>query len=287
MRGARGSGNAPLGGSTAVLTNAFDAPTSESVSAPRSPPTSNSPPPANSSSVPTAASSPNSSSAPNSRPGLFVVSDVRLYREGLVRSLSRQPSVTVIGAADTSPAALSEMIRHQPDVVILDVGGPGSFEFARSMNVNLPGVKIIAFAVSDTEHELLACAAAGFAGYVARDGSEADLMAAVENALRGELSVSPRMASLLFRQVATLSAQQPAPGEPSALTQRERQILALVGQGMSNKEIAREARIGSATVKNHVHSILEKLQVHRRGEAAARFRMLQHTDNSRRPPATF
>ncbi|SED65578.1 two component transcriptional regulator, LuxR family [Rhizobiales bacterium GAS188] len=254
---ARGSGNTPFGGSTAVMGSGIDASISKSMS----------------------------TTAP--RPGLFIISDVRLYREGLVRSLSRQPTVTVIGAADTSPAAISEMSDHKPDVVILDVGGPGSFEFARSVNVNLPGVKIIAFAVSDVEHELLACAAAGFAGYVARDGSEADLIAAVENALRGELSVSPRMASLLFRQVATLSAQQLAPGEPSALTQRERQILALVGQGMSNKEIAREVRIGSATVKNHVHSILEKLQVRRRGEAAARFRMLQHTDSPRRYPATF
>jgi two-component system nitrate/nitrite response regulator NarL len=238
----RGGGNTPFGGSTAVLTNALDASASKSMS------------------------------TTEPRPGLFVISDVRLYREGLVRSLSRQPAVTVIGAADASPAAISEMIGHKPDVVILDVGGPGSFEFASAVNLHLTEVKIIAFAVSDVESELLACAAAGFAGYVTRDGSEADLISAIENTLRGELRVSPRMASLLFRQVAALSAQQ-APGEPPALTQREGQILALVAQGMSNKEIARKVRIGSATVKNHVHSILEKLHVHRRGEAAARFRM--------------
>jgi DNA-binding NarL/FixJ family response regulator len=254
---ARESGNAPFGRSPATLADAFDASTSKL------------------------------SSPPKSRPGLFIVSGVRLYREGLVRCLSRQSSVTVIGAADTSLAAISGMIDHKPDIVILDVGGPGSFEFARSVNLRLPGAKIIAFAVSDVEHELLACAAAGFAGYVARNGSEDDLISAVANAMRGELQVTPRMASLLFRQVAALSTGRPASSEPSPLTPRERQILTLVEQGMSNKEIAREVRIGSATVKNHVHSILGKLQVRRRGEAAARLRMSRISDAPGWHRATF
>jgi DNA-binding NarL/FixJ family response regulator len=225
--------------------------------------------------------------ASSSKPSLFIVSDVRLYREGLALSLARHPGATVIGATDTSPAAVTQMIEHKPDVVILDVGGSGSFEFARSLSVDLPSIKIIAFAVNDVEHELLACAAAGFAGCVPRDGSEDDLMAAVENALRGEVQVTPRMAGLLFRQVAALSTRQPASSGSLALTRREREILALVERGMSNKEIAREVRIGSATVKNHVHSILEKLHVRRRGEAAARFRISQHSDASRRQRATL
>lgn len=217
---ARRSGNAPFCGSTAVVNNAFDASVSKSTSTSKSASTS------------------------ESKPALFIVSGVRLYREGVVRSLSRQPNVAVIGAADTSPATISEMIDRKPDVVILDVGDPGSFEFAKAVNVNLPGVKIIAFAVGDIEHEVLACAAAGFAGYVARDGSEVDLIAAVESALRGELQVTPRIASLLFRQVAALSAQQLASSEPSALTQREHHILALVAQGSQTRKS--RARFGSA-----------------------------------------
>jgi DNA-binding NarL/FixJ family response regulator len=187
--------------------------------------------------------------SPRTRPGVFIVSDVRLYREA--------------------------------DVIILEVAGPGSFGLAKSLSAQLPAVKIIAFAISDVEHEVLACAAAGFAGYVARDGSEADLMAAVEDALRGELFCSPRTAGVLFRHVAALSAQSaPTTGRPG-LTQRECEILALLGQGLSNKEIARAMRIGGATVKNHVHRILEKLQVRRRGEAAARFCTLQHAEPPR------
>jgi DNA-binding NarL/FixJ family response regulator len=187
--------------------------------------------------------------SPRTRPGVFIVSDVRLYREA--------------------------------DVIILEVAGPGSFGLAKSLSAQLPAVKIIAFAFSDVEQEVLACAAAGFAGYVARDGSEADLMAAVEDALRGELFCSPRTAGVLFRHVAALSAQSaPTTGRPG-LTQRECEILALLGQGLSNKEIARAMRIGGATVKNHVHRILEKLQVRRRGEAAARFCTLQHAEPPR------
>jgi two-component system nitrate/nitrite response regulator NarL len=239
--------------------------------------------PGNSRSAPSAAA-PNVVDAvrPRTRPGIFIVSDVRLYREGLARSLSRQPSIAVIGAADASHVTISQLVAQVPDVVILDVSGRGSFDLAKSLNAQLSSVKIIAFAVSDIEHEVLACAAAGFAGYVTRDGSEADLMVAVENAVRGELCCSPRMAALLFRHVGTLSAQNPSPTGLAGLTQREREILALLGQGLSNKEIAREVRIGSATVKNHVHSILEKLQVSRRGEAASRFRTWQHTERPSR-----
>ncbi len=215
-------------------------------------------------------------------PGIFILSDVRLYREGLALCLSRQPSVAVLGFAESNAQALAQVTARKPDIVVLDIAGPGSFEFAKSLNGLLPEVKIIAFAVSEVEHEVLACAAAGFAGYVAREGSEEDLLAAIENAQRGELSCSPRMAALLFRHVAALSAQQRPANEPAVLTRREQQILALLGRGLSNKEIAREVRIGSATVKNHVHNLLEKFNVHRRGEAVARLRVLQHWGMARR-----
>jgi two-component system nitrate/nitrite response regulator NarL len=163
----------------------------------------------------------------------------------------------------------------QPDVIIIDIGAPDSFAVAKSLGISLPTVKIVAFAVNEVDYLVLACAEAGIAGYVGPDGSETDLVAAVEYALRGELYCSPRIAALLFRRVAALSAQPRKPSEQASLTQREQQILGLVGEGMSNKEIGRALRIGDSTVKNHVHSILEKLEVHRRGEAAAQLRARQ------------
>jgi DNA-binding NarL/FixJ family response regulator len=208
-------------------------------------------------------------------PSVFILSDVRLYREGLALSLSRQTRIAVKGVAEISPRGLSQVIEHKPDVIILDVGGSNSFDFARSLTAQSPAMKIIAFAVNEIEEDVLACANAGFAGYVPHEGSEADLLAAIDHAMRGELYCSPRVAGLLFRHLAITSARHAPPTEPTMLTRREQHVLELLAQGMSNKEIAREARISSATVKNHVHNILEKLQVRRRGEAAARLPTLQ------------
>src|SRR6516164_2315257 len=103
---------------------------------------------------------------------------------------------------------------------------------------------------------------------------------------RGSPASSPRMAGLLFRRVRALVTERTDQRLPESLTRRERQVLGLLEQGMSNKEIARALRIGGATVKNHVHNILEKLQVHRRGEAAARLRAGRNWNVTRGPTAS-
>jgi DNA-binding NarL/FixJ family response regulator len=206
------------------------------------------------------------------RARIFLLSDVRLYREGLLWSLSRQEAFEVIGAGDLSSHTLATLVELKPEVVILDVGAAEGFAMAKTLSSRQPDTKIVAFAVSEVDHVVLACAEAGIAGYVAPNGSEEDLISAVEFALRGELYCSPRIAHLLFRRIGALSARLAGSPEPESLTHRERQILDLVGEGRSNKEIGRALRISNATVKNHVHNILEKLQVHRRGEAAARLR---------------
>jgi two-component system, NarL family, nitrate/nitrite response regulator NarL len=209
------------------------------------------------------------------RARVVIVSDVRLYREGLLESLARQEAFDILGTADLSGAAVARVVGLQPEAIILDIGGSDSLALAKSLGISLPTVKIVAFAVSEVDYVVLACAEAGIAGYVGPDGSEKDLVAAIECALRGELYCSPRVAGLLLRRVAALSAQPLRSTEEPSLTQREQQILGLVGEGMSNKQIGRALRIGESTVKNHIHSILKKLQVHRRGEAAARLRIAQ------------
>jgi DNA-binding NarL/FixJ family response regulator len=209
------------------------------------------------------------------RPVVVILSHVRLYREGLEGRLAHQQAFEILGTADLSGAAVARVVGLQPDAIVIDIGAPESFAVAKSLGISLPMVKIIAFAVSEVDYLVLACAEAGIAGYVGPDGSEKDLITAVEYALRGELYCSPRIAGLLLRRVGALSARPPRPAEQASLTQREKQILGLVGEGMSNKEIGRALRIGDSTVKNHVHSILEKLEVHRRGEAAARLRAKQ------------
>jgi two-component system, NarL family, nitrate/nitrite response regulator NarL len=206
------------------------------------------------------------------RPRIFIVSDVRLYREGLAWSLSQRLEIEVTGAAAPTAATLQEIGRLAVTAVLLDIAMSGVLDLAREIVRLAPGIKIIAFAVNEVDHELMACAEAGIAGYVTRDSSVDDLVTSILGALRGELVCSPRLAGLLLQRVAVLSRTRQEPCEHRTLTRREREIMELVQLGQSNKEIARSLRIGPATVKNHVHNILDKLQVNRRGEAAARLR---------------
>ena len=200
---------------------------------------------------------------------VFVLSDVRLYREGLAWSLSQRPEVEVIGVAAPNAGGLAEAVSSAPAAVLLDFAMPEVLSFPKTLNRLIPGVKVIAFAASEVDDELLACAEAGIAGFVTPDASVDDLVDAIRKALRGEVLCSARMTGLLFQRVAELSEATQMPCNMRPLTRRECEIAELVNKGMSNKQIARSLRIASATVKNHVHNILEKLQVSRRGAAAA------------------
>ncbi|MEY9697557.1 two-component system nitrate/nitrite response regulator NarL [Bradyrhizobium diazoefficiens] len=202
---------------------------------------------------------------------VLVLSDVRLYREGLVSSLSNHPRICLAGSDTISSGTLPRVIELRPEVVVLDMAGSESLDFAKLLSAQMPDTKIIAFAVREISAEVLACAEAGVAAYVGPDSSAEDLVNAVEQALRGELYCSARTAAALFRQIGVL-AQSRVEFDPVLLTRREVEILGLIEQGLSNKEIARSLAIGGATVKNHVHSVLTKLSVRRRGEAAAQFR---------------
>ena len=207
------------------------------------------------------------SSLQHPAPTVFIVSDVRLLRDGLVLSLSRQPSLAVAGSADLSISP-THIAAARPDVVLLDVGAPGGPETLLVLRQALADLKIVAIAVSDIEQEVVACAEAGISGFVSRDGSIQDLVTAVHCAMRNELVCSPRVAGMLFRRVAAIGSER-SHGPDNALTRREHEIVSLMTQGLSNKEIARQLRIQNATVKNHIHSILAKLHVRRRGEVAA------------------
>lgn len=211
----------------------------------------------------------------NGVPRAMVVSDVRLYREALALRLTQSGRIEIVGTAERAEVALARLSDLGPDVVIVDRAMPDALSIART-NGRTASTKVVAFAVADLDGAVLECAEAGLAGYVTRDGSVEDLIDAVESAVRNEVRCSPRVAATLFRRIAALSSAAPvlAPRE-SELTQREREIVGLIERGLSNKEIAKHLSIGTATVKNHVHNILEKLDVKRRGEAAASLRDVQ------------
>jgi DNA-binding NarL/FixJ family response regulator len=205
---------------------------------------------------------------------LLILGEVGLYREALARSLEGDGRFEVVAAAAGVEEALEVLELVEADVLLVDTrvtGGDGA-NAVRALAAAAPQVKLVALAVREVEREVIAVAEAGASAYVTPDASVEDLASAVQSIERGEVLCSPEMAAGLFRRVAALARErQPAPIEEK-LTARELDVMRLIEEGRSNKEIAAALSIELATVKNHVHRILEKLHVHRRSEAAARAR---------------
>ena len=215
--------------------------------------------------------------APPSCIRIVLVASVRLYRDGLAAALAERAGFAVAGVAADADGALAAVQGARPDVVLLDIGTPGATGLVRAIRAAHDEARIVAFAVDECERDIEVCAEAGVTGFVTRDVTVDGLAAAIDAAERGELACSPRAAALLFRRVAALSTVSHALRTErtllATLTLREREIASLLAAGRSNKEIGRALTIEVATVKNHVHHILEKLRVGTRAEAAVRMRV--------------
>jgi two-component system, NarL family, nitrate/nitrite response regulator NarL len=203
---------------------------------------------------------------------LVVASPVRLFREGLARAIEREDELYV-AAACPSDQCLAAVEEVSPDMVLVDTSDPGALELVRSIVRGRQSPCVVALGLAEAEETVVAYAEAGVAAYVTREDSLDDLVAALRAAAAGDVRCSSRTAGILLRRVATLAALPRAPAAPPVhLTPREVEIASLMDAGLSNKQIAQELQIELPTVKNHVHHILEKLDVARRGEAAARLR---------------
>jgi DNA-binding NarL/FixJ family response regulator len=205
-----------------------------------------------------------------------LVAETRLYREGLEQILARHPRVEVAASGPDVPGALEAIAACSPDAVLVDVGAAGSTGALRQIVAAVPDSRVVAFGVAESEDLILDCAEAGVAGYVPREASLDELLAVVEGVMRDELVCSPRLAWTLLRRVGALAQERSgANWDEVRLTSRETQIVGLIDEGLSNKEIASRLQIELTTVKHHVHHLLEKLGVRRRTEAAARVRHLR------------
>jgi two-component system, NarL family, nitrate/nitrite response regulator NarL len=199
---------------------------------------------------------------------VLIVVGVRLYREGLVQLLSAREDLTVVGAESDGTAAARRLDRTMPDVALVEMGLPDLDAITHALSGRTPTVPLVAMGIADSDTDVLECAERGFAGYVTRDGSIDELVNTICGAARGELTCSPRTAASLMRRLGTLAAELRPAQAVVRLTRREREIAALMREDLSNKEIATRLRIEVATVKNHVHNVLDKLQVRRRSDAA-------------------
>jgi two-component system nitrate/nitrite response regulator NarL len=198
---------------------------------------------------------------------VLIVASIRLYREGLAQLLNANGEFTVVGTDSTGRDAIERIDETAPDVTLVDMAIPDLSDISAAFATRSPRIPLVAVGITESDSEVLACAEMGIAGYVTRESSIAELAAALHGAAEGELFCSPRTAGILMRRVAELAADRNNNSSVALLTQREREVATLMCEALSNKEIASRLCIEVATVKNHVHNVLDKLNVHRRSEA--------------------
>jgi two-component system, NarL family, nitrate/nitrite response regulator NarL len=201
-----------------------------------------------------------------------IASSVRLVRDSLTLSLSNRDGIVVVDAVALDSESISRLVKVVPNVVLVDLGRTDAVTIARVLKLACPEAKLVAFALAEVDNDVFACAAAGFSGYVSREGGANEVYRAVIDAAFGRMHCSPHITAAMFKRLSHLLQQPPVRTNLTSLTARQIEIMELAQEGQSNKEIARRLQISSATVKNHIHNILQKLQVGRRGEAVARMR---------------
>jgi DNA-binding NarL/FixJ family response regulator len=207
---------------------------------------------------------------------VLVVDDTRLFRDQLITVLSAQPFIArAVGASD-GEEALRELTDHGCTVALVSMATAGSVAICRQLATSSEATRVIALGVFGSDDEVVACAEAGVTGYLLRHETYDALLRVIVAVGRGEVSCPPPVAAALMRRMGQCGRGVDGPTGASRLTTREREILGLIDEGMSNKEIARKLNIEIRTVKNHVHNLLEKLRVSRRGEAAALLRGSHH-----------
>jgi DNA-binding NarL/FixJ family response regulator len=202
---------------------------------------------------------------------IFIVDDLLLLREGLFSLLAEQEDLTVIGAAASSNQALEQIKVLRPEVALIDLGMPDKDGIAmtQSLRRDAPEVKVIILGMLDLTHEIMGCIEAGAAGYVLKEASFDYLVETIRAVHKGESFCSPRVAASLFSRIAEMASKDKPrmPQSSIKLTYRELEIINEIAQGLCNKEIAQRLSIEPQTVKNHIHNILDKLQLHTRLEA--------------------
>jgi DNA-binding NarL/FixJ family response regulator len=193
-----------------------------------------------------------------------VIEDNRLVREGIASLLNNTKDFRVVAAASNGDPAL--LRAANPDVVLLDVGLRDN-----DMKSEFPNAKVIMMDLLPSHDDIVDFVNAGVSGFILKDATFEDLVHTIHAVLQGEHVLPPAMTSSLFSQIAKDAVMRGREGALDAvrMTPREREVIRLIGDGMSNKEIAAELNIATHTVKSHVRNVMEKLALHTRLQIAA------------------
>jgi two-component system, NarL family, response regulator LiaR len=198
---------------------------------------------------------------------ILIVDDHTIVREGLRMLLGDEPDLEIIGEAADGAEAIQKAISHSPDVILLDLVMPDmdGIEVTRRVLAIQPECRILLLTSFAEDQNVVAAMQAGASGYLLKDVLQNDLLSAIQRVARGEPVLHPEAQRKLIQHLSRPTAQQPALIE---LTDRERDVLALIAKGNSNKQIAIQLHITEGTVKGHVSNILSKLHLEDRTQAA-------------------
>lgn len=201
---------------------------------------------------------------------VFLLDDHEVVRRGVHDLLNDEPDITVVGEAATVEQALVRVPALRPDVAVLDVRLPDGdgVTVCRELRSRLPELACLMLTSFDDEEALLDSIMAGASGYVLKQIQGSDLVSAVRTVARGQSLLDPSAATKLMARLRGGSQQEEAPDALPGLTEREREILALIGEGLTNRQIGQRLYLAEKTVKNHISRLLAKLGVERRIQAA-------------------
>jgi len=199
---------------------------------------------------------------------VFLADDHTLVRKGIARLLESDPALEVVGEAADGLDALHQVRQLTPDVVLMDIYMPGcdGITATRMIHQEMPNVRVVILTVSQDDQNLFAAVKSGAQGYLLKRIGPRELTDMVKAAARGEASVS---ASTAARIIAEFARQADTPRSGDGLTPREQAVLALVAQGLRDKEVAGELGLSEHTVRNHLRNALDKLHLKNRVEGAA------------------
>jgi NarL family two-component system response regulator LiaR len=197
---------------------------------------------------------------------VFLADDHPVVRQGLSTFLESRPGIEVVGEAGNGEAAVAAIERLRPDVVLMDLVMPGEGGVAaiRRLRASVPDTRVVVLTSFASDDQVIPAVQAGAAGYLLKDVDPSGLEAAVRLVHEGEALLDPQIAGRVMEEV----AHPPPGGDVASLTPREREVLGLLGRGLSNRELADTLVVSEKTVKTHVSNILMKLGVHDRTQAA-------------------
>jgi DNA-binding NarL/FixJ family response regulator len=217
-----------------------------------------------------------------SKTRILLIEDNRLLRDGLTSMINGQADMKVVAASGGDVHTMLKARTAKPQVILVDLGlrNQDGLQIVRSVNAELPGVKVIGMGLIPTQRDIVEFVEGGASGFILKDATVKDFLMTIRSVVHGQKVIPPPLTGSLFSHVIEHALRKGGGRLDNAvkMTKREREIIALIADALTNKEIARQLNIATYTVKSHVHNILEKLALH------SRLQIAQYTRDDETPP---